>query len=142
MIRKTLTAALIALGLCAGNVQAEDKDKMCDGNFVNPISDICWECIFPMSIGDVSVFDGDAPDTDNPSMPLQICPLVPVGYRIGMAIGYWEPFALTDVTRSPYCMVNLGGFNIPVGKVGAGNAGQEDRPVAGGFIMCTGTNTR
>ncbi len=66
-------------------------------------------------------------------MPLQICPLVPVGYRIGMAIGYWEPFALTDVTRSPYCMVNLGGFNIPVGKVGAGNAGQEDRPVAGGF---------
>ena len=133
MIRKTLTAALIALGLYSGNVLAEDKDKMCDGNFVNPISDICWECIFPMSIGDVSVFDGDAPDTDNPSMPLQICPLVPVGYRIGMAIGYWEPFALTDVTRSPYCMVNLGGFNIPVGKVGAGNAGQEDRPVAGGF---------
>ncbi|CTW40587.1 conjugal transfer pilus assembly protein TraU [Escherichia coli] len=43
MIRKTLTAALIALGLYSGNVLAEDKDKMCDGNFVNPISDICWE---------------------------------------------------------------------------------------------------
>ena len=133
MMRKTVLAGLIALGLLSGNVQAEDKDKMCDGNFVNPISDICWECTFPMTIGDVSVFDGDAPDTENPSMPLQICPLEPVGYRIGMAIGYWEPFAMTDVTRSPYCMVNLGGFNIPVGKVGAGNAGQEDRPVSGGF---------
>ncbi len=133
MMRRLLSTSLVILGLMSASVQAEDKDKMCDGNFVNPISDICWECIFPMSIGDVSVFDGDAPDTDNPSMPLQICPLLPVGYRIGMAIGYWEPFALTDVTRSPYCMVNLGGFNIPVGKVGAGNAGQEDRPVAGGF---------
>lgn len=74
MMRKTVLAGLIALGLLSGNVQAEDKDKMCDGNFVNPISDICWECTFPMTIGDVSVFDGDAPDTENPSMPLQICP--------------------------------------------------------------------
>ena len=70
MMRRLLSTSLIILGLMSASVQAEDKDKMCDGNFVNPISDICWECIFPMSIGDVSVFDGDAPDTDNPSMPL------------------------------------------------------------------------
>ncbi|MWP35901.1 TraU family protein, partial [Escherichia coli] len=63
MMRRLLSTSLVILGLMSASVQAEDKDKMCDGNFVNPISDICWECIFPMSIGDVSVFDGDAPDT-------------------------------------------------------------------------------
>ena len=73
-------------------------------------------------------------------MPLQICPLVPVGYRIGMAIGYWEPFALTDVTRSPYCMVNLGGFNIPVGKSGQVVPVRRINPWQVVFIMCTGTN--
>ncbi len=28
--------------------------------------------------------------------------------QIGLNIGYWEPYALTDVTRVPYCMVNMG----------------------------------
>ncbi|UCQ29568.1 conjugal transfer pilus assembly protein TraU (plasmid) [Edwardsiella tarda] len=136
-MKTRLLALLLMMSIGSGYSVAEDADAMCDGNFVNPISDICWECIFPMSIGNVKVFSGDAPDTQNPSLPLQICPLVPVGFRIGMAIGYWEPFALTDVTRSPYCMVNLGGFNIPVGKVGAGGAGLQDQavPGAGGFYQ-------
>ncbi|EKM3832519.1 conjugal transfer pilus assembly protein TraU, partial [Salmonella enterica] len=45
----------------------------------------------------------------------------------------WEPMALTDVTRSPYCMVNLGGFNINVGNVGTGTGGQENRANPGAF---------
>ncbi|EBN9933204.1 conjugal transfer protein TraU, partial [Salmonella enterica] len=107
-----LRALLCVLLLSSPALAKDDRDKMCDGNFVNPISDICWDCIFPMTIGDVAVFPGDAPDTDNPSMPIQFCPLPPPLFqRVGMAIGYWEPFALTDVTRSPYCMVNMGGFN-------------------------------
>nr|QUN01815.1 IncF plasmid conjugative transfer pilus assembly protein TraU [Escherichia coli] len=40
-------------------------------------------------------------DTANPSTPIQICPAPPLFRRIGLAIGYWEPMALTDVTRSP-----------------------------------------
>ncbi|MFP1526986.1 TraU family protein [Escherichia coli] len=45
--------------------------------------------------------------------------------RIGLAIGYWEPMALTDVTRSPGCMVNLG-FSLPeFGKTAQGTAKKE-----------------
>jgi len=35
-----------------------------------------------------------------------------VGYRIGLNIGYWEPFSVVDVTPSPYCLVNLGGIQL------------------------------
>lgn len=109
-------------------------DPSCQGRFVNPITDICWKCIFPLSIGSMQVSGGDQPDTSNPSMPIQLCPAPPpIFKRIGMAMGYWEPMALTDVTRSPGCMVNLGGFNINLGKTGTGTAGQSDKEAAGAF---------
>lgn len=32
-----------------------------------------------------------------------------------MNIGFWEPMALTDVTDTPYCLVNLGGTKLNLG---------------------------
>ncbi|HDF2344378.1 TPA: conjugal transfer pilus assembly protein TraU [Morganella morganii] len=123
----------IALGFAVFFLTAPVKaDPACDGKFVNPITDICWNCLFPMTIGNVPVFPGIAPDTENPSMPIQICQ-TGILFRIGLAIGYWEPFALTDVTRSPYCMVNLGGFNLNIGKMSGGTAGQSDKEAPGAF---------
>lgn len=87
--------------------------SQCTGNFINPITDICWSCLFPISIGDATVVGGDNPDTSNPSSPIQVCP-VSIGWRVGLAIGYWEPFATVDVTRSPYCLVNLGGIKLNI----------------------------
>lgn len=126
---------MVALLLCSPwfhpqSVRAASAE--CEGNFVNPITDICWECLFPITIGNVAVAPGDAPDTSNPSMPIQLCPMG-VFYRVGLAIGYWEPMALTDVTRAPYCMVNLGGISIDAGKAGSGTGGQGDKEEAGAF---------
>jgi conjugal transfer pilus assembly protein TraU len=104
----------------------------CQGKFVNPITDICWQCIFPISIGSIQVSPGIAPDTTNPASPIQLCPMG-ILYRVGLAIGYWEPMALTDVTRAPYCMVNLGGFSLGVANVGTGTAGQSDKDSPGAF---------
>jgi conjugal transfer pilus assembly protein TraU len=62
-------------------------DPSCEGRFVNPISDVCWQCIFPMSIGSASVAAGGGLDTVNPASPIQTCPMPPpIFYRIGMAI--------------------------------------------------------
>ncbi|MEQ5974172.1 conjugal transfer pilus assembly protein TraU [Serratia liquefaciens] len=113
---------------------ASAADPACEGRFVNPITDVCWECIFPLSIGSIAVSTGAQPDTANPASPIQFCPMPPpIFQRIGMAVGYWEPMALTDVTRSPYCMVNMGGFNLNVGSIGTGTAGQSDKDVPGAF---------
>ncbi|WP_267490998.1 conjugal transfer pilus assembly protein TraU [Ewingella americana] len=109
-------------------------DVACEGRFVNPITDICWRCMFPLSLGSAPITGGDLPDTPNPSSPLQICPMPPPMFkRIGLAIGYWEPMAMTDVTRSPGCMVNLGGFTINLGKMGMGTAKKDDKQVNGAF---------
>ena len=91
--------------------------SLCKGHFVNPITDIDWNGLFPLTIGNADIASGDAPDTSNPSNPVCLCPM-PIGYRIGLAIGYWEPFAMVDVTRKPYCLVNMGGIDLHIGKGG------------------------
>lgn len=111
MIRKiTFTVALIVTCLFGSATYASGQ---CTGSFFNPITDICWSCLFPLSIGDATVVSGDNPDTSNPSLPIQVCPMGNI-YRLGLAIGYWEPFAVTDVTRNPYCLVNLGGTQLDI----------------------------
>ena len=55
----------------------------CQGHFVNPITDVCWSCILPISIGGFSIGKGGAPkkrDTKNPKSPVCMCrPPVTVG---------------------------------------------------------------
>ncbi len=130
---KTLTLFLSALMLWGYSLSAA-ADPSCEGRFVNPITDVCWRCIFPLSLGSVQVGKGDLPDTSNPGSPLQLCPAPPPLFvRPGLAIGYWEPMAMTDVSRSPGCMVNLGGFSINLGKTGMGTARKDDKQVNGAF---------
>ncbi|QOI58040.1 conjugal transfer pilus assembly protein TraU [Rouxiella badensis] len=103
-----------------------------EGRWVNPITDVCWQCMFPMTIGSIPVSAGTLPDTTNPASPIQICP-EGIFYRLGLAIGFWEPFAMTDVTREPGNMVNMGGLKINLGRVGSGTGGQSDSPEPGAF---------
>lgn len=86
----------------------------CKGRFVNPISDICWSCILPITIGSIPVAKGSSiknRDTKNPVSPLCACVKnnIPIP---GIAIGFWEPARLVDITRTPYCMTNMGGMQM------------------------------
>ncbi len=85
--------------------------EACSGRFVNPITDICWSCLFPISIGPVKVNGGGREDTDNPRHIPCICHKgnLPIP---GIPVGFWEPARLVDVTRVPFCMVNMGGVKI------------------------------
>ena len=60
----------------------------CHGQFMNPITDICWSCMFPLTIGSTPIISDGGPDIDNPSSPVCFCSNPP---RIGVAIGFWEP---------------------------------------------------
>jgi len=104
----------------------------CTGHFINPITDICWKCLFPISIGSAHVVSGENPDTKNPSLPIEVCKMK-TGYRVGLNIGYWEPFALVDVTDTPYCFVNLGGFKLDISSMGKGSRVSNTRVGGGAF---------
>jgi conjugal transfer pilus assembly protein TraU len=96
--------------------QKAEASMTCKGRFVNPITDICWSCILPISIGGFSIGKGVSPkkrDIENPSSPLCFCSKFGQPIPIpGVSIGFWEPVRLVDVTRTPYCMTNLGGIAL------------------------------
>ena len=108
----------------------------CSGKFVNPITDICWKCLFPLSIAGRNVAnpnqDNATPDEDKSFVCLCGNP-VP---RIGIPVGFWEPFRLADVTYKPFCMVNLGGIDLKLnlgasaGTVGVKQGGETARKTA------------
>ncbi len=98
--------------------------KPCVGKFVNPITDICWACMLPIRIGPMPNLSSQI-DTKNPSNPVCLCPKegspVPVP---GIVVSFWEPVRLVDVTRTPYCMVGLGGISMGGGGI-KGHGGVE-----------------
>jgi len=81
----------------------------CTGRFVNPITDICWSCLFPITICGLRV----SPNNEDTSNPRQmICKCGKPIPRIGLPISFWEPARLIDVTRVKFCLVNMGGLQI------------------------------
>jgi conjugal transfer pilus assembly protein TraU len=101
----------------------------CFGKFPNPITDICWSCVLPLSFGSVRVARLGQEDIDNPSSPICTCPGIPP--RIGLSIGFWEPARLIEVTRTPWCFPTLAGAYIDAG-IDAPPGAQEARPAASG----------
>ncbi|OYV01580.1 MAG: conjugal transfer protein [Burkholderiales bacterium PBB5] len=88
----------------------------CYGEWANPITDICWECIFPISIGAFSVSMGQE-DIENPASPICICPIgVPPYYRVGLEVGFWEPTRIVEHTRTPFCFPSMGGYYMGSGS--------------------------
>ncbi len=100
-----------------GTIHAAIVDPPCQGKWLNPIGDICWRCLLPISIGSAQVFnDSSYPDSPNPGAFVCVCPTPkPPWIRIGLSVGVWEPTYLAEVTRSPYCFINLGGTKLDVG---------------------------
>lgn len=101
----------------------------CQGKFVNPVTDICWSCIFPLSIGPAKVNIGGRRDTDNPGSLLCQCFAQRNGIEKalpGIPIGFWEPARLIDVTRVPYCMTGLGGIKFTDSAKEHGTIGRKD----------------
>src|SRR5438552_16082155 len=83
----------------------------CSGRFVNPITDICWSCLFPITIGPVNINKSGREDTHNPTTIPCVCPRAGIPVP-GVPVGFWEPSRLVDVTRVPFCMANVGGLQL------------------------------
>ena len=132
MIRRLVPLAALAVASLLWSAPASAQS--CTGRFVNPISDVCWECLFPISIGPLTIGStGGVIDTPNPSSPICFCGS-PIP-RIGLSLGVWEPARLVDVTRTPWCFPNLGGLTIDPGLPAArGRTGSSGGDGAKGSV--------
>ena len=108
---------MITLSLLSGFFVANDAlaDNLCKGHFVNPITDVQWNGMLPISIGSAKVAHSSLPDTKNPSSPICVCD-ADIGWQVGITLGYWEPFTMVDVTRDPGCFPGLDGIHMDLGN--------------------------
>ncbi len=134
-MRKFLLVFAISTAIATNSAMAVTS---CQGRFINPVTDICWSCLFPMFIGPIPMVfnignqkggtiidDGKAiphaiPFTSSGKLPLGACtckersPIMP----IGLMMSWYEPSRSVDVTRTPFCMVGLGGIDLSAGLSG------------------------
>ncbi|MFY9270808.1 MAG: TraU family protein [Candidatus Manganitrophaceae bacterium] len=77
---------------------------------LNPVTDVCWNCIFPIRIGGVTVIPGDVPDTPDLSrLPVCVCPAPPpIFFRPGIPVSFWEPAYFTETVKDPFYFPSLG----------------------------------
>lgn len=89
----------------------------CVGKMTNPITDVCWKCLFPIRVAGFKLANSSMPDTEPATNAMMCsCTKPPVSIpKIGIPIGFWEPVRLVDVTKAPMCMVSLGGTSLGTG---------------------------
>lgn len=128
-MKKFLLILLAAAGLSTPAL----ADPVCTGKFANPITEYCWSCIFPLTIGNKKIAIQQQEDNDsNSSGPLCACNNPP---RVGLKYGFWEPSRLVDVTRTPYCFVGLGGVKIDFGVRAPSHAQTTQKDGRGGHAF-------
>lgn len=102
-------AVALGLLLLAPFVHASGNG-VCYGQFPNLVTDICWDCAFPIKLMGVRVMGSDDQEDYDSGSINNVCVCnnslgVPVA---GLHTAFWEFARQADVTRTPYCMVTLG----------------------------------
>ena len=82
---------------------------------MNPVTDICWDCAFPLTIAGLTIIPGSYVNNwpDESNLPFCTCPAPPPLFiRIGIPIGFWEPARMVETCEVPYCFPSLGGLQL------------------------------
>ena len=88
----------------------------CKASFINPITDIRWDAMFPVEIAGIEI---KGPSTiENPDKLKKVVCLCKRGNRItvGVTVSYWNPSRIIETTKVPYCFPTLGGIKLSMNK--------------------------
>jgi conjugal transfer pilus assembly protein TraU len=115
-VKKAVLAVTLAAFPLLSFGQAESAvggQMSCHGEMFNPMSDVDWNNLYPITIGGFKMNS-----KGNATSPLQYEPSVctcpgPFGIpSYGIGVTYWEPVYIAEIERSPGCMSSLGGKKI------------------------------
>jgi conjugal transfer pilus assembly protein TraU len=100
----------IALLFCySATVFAMDD---CKASFINPITDVRWEGIFPIEIAGIEIKGpSDLPNPDKIGSVICICRRGN-NLILGVTVSYWEPARIVETTKTPWCFPTLGGIRL------------------------------
>lgn len=87
----------------------------CAGRITNPLTDICWSCMSPISIaGQASIKTGSLPDYSTDATKVCSCGSG-LNTAVGINISFWEPVRTAEVVRHAWCFPSLGGVVMQAG---------------------------
>ena len=96
---------------------------ICKGTPINPVTDICWQCMFPAQIGSVSYGNGQESAPGNITSPACVCPDSKQGIIAGLSVAFWEHARMIETVKDPYCFPILGtGMTNPKPGFSSGTA--------------------
>ena len=115
--KRNLKVFLILAGLFV--IASSPVQAACFGRLMNPLTDVCWDCVMPIKIGGVVVAPGTEPDTIDPdTSPVCAC-LDGDIVRPGVMMTMWQPANLIETVSTPFCFPTIGvGFPLPTGYQG------------------------
>lgn len=100
---KTILAALSIMMLPAGAF------AVCETKFINLISEPCWSCMFPVTVGDMQVVSSDQVDTPSSGSSSSVCKCSLGGIPYpGIKVSFWEPYRIVESVFDPGCFVTAG----------------------------------
>jgi conjugal transfer pilus assembly protein TraU len=119
--KRNIAAVLTA---CCLLVVATNSYARCGGSFLNPVTDVAWNNIFPVKIAGISLgsnSNGMVEPPDPAGSAVCICPAPPpIFQRIGISIAFWEPARMAEVVSQAWCMPSIG---TSMGSLGGGELG-------------------
>lgn len=86
----------------------------CSGRVINPVTDVCWSCVFPIKLGGATLASGKNDDPETDANALCMC-TSGANVTIGLNMSFWEPVRTAEIVRTPYCFPSLGGLELDVG---------------------------
>lgn len=89
--------------------------QTCPGKFPNPLTDICWSCMFPIRIFNANVLSMGQEDALTRASSLLCSCLDKGGSTVfGVPVEFWEQSRFAEVVNEPYCYPMLGGMQLDI----------------------------
>ena len=101
------------------------------------ITDMCWDCIFPLRIGGVPMPGGSGDPAPSKAVNTPLCTCSDdLGFpRPGFTTSMWEPARLIEFQRVPGCSSVLNGAMFPFDRINQGNHQKGGKQGAQGTYM-------
>ena len=91
------------------------------------ITDICWECIFPIRVAGLTLGRRGSVPPDASDKKLCLCEDAAGTPKPGFVVSMWEPARIIELVRTPGCSPALGGIRLPMDRRFLATTGNADR---------------